>query len=42
MPMMCTPRISSVLSSASTLTKPSAAAMPSALPLAMNGNWPAL
>src|SRR5690606_29737738 len=39
--MMCTPRISSVFASASNLTKPSGWPMPSARPLAANGNCPA-
>ena len=39
-PTMCTPRISPVLLSATTLTKPSVSPIATALPLAVNGNLP--
>src|SRR5690606_9952862 len=41
-PMMCTPRISSVLASATILTKPVVSPSARARPLARKGNWPAL
>ena len=40
-PMMCTPRISSVFASASTLTMPVVSPSARARPLAMNGKVPA-
>ena len=39
-PTMCTPRISPVALSATTLTKPSVSPSATALPLAVNGNFP--